>query len=302
MSNTVHTPYTDEQIRNRLAEIPRLASLRSISSALRDVLGSKFSFTAQIAEIIRRDPSLTSRLLKLVNSVFFGLSNKITNIEEAVFYLGLRQIRELAIATPVIENFEELQSKSGAAGIKWNHLWQHSIGCALMTREILANAGVVYEDDTDYLIGLLHKVGKIAMASAYPEEFSQIHLLEHESSKEIIDMEREIIGWDHTKFAAHYLRKNNIPEEIVKAIECQYNPTGDGRHIKAAAAIEIANHMLFTTKVNSIELIIPTTKIDVKDTQGWKTLFSGKGQNSSLAHAHLKHTLRRLPMTLKGMV
>lgn len=301
MSSTAQTPlYTEDQIRQKLEDIPRLASLRSISSALSDLLGSEYSFTAQIAEIIRRDPSLTSRLLKLVNSVFFGISQKITNIEEAVFYLGMRQIRELAIATPVIEDFEKIQADVG--GIQWRNLWQHSIGCALLTREILTNANILYEDDTDYLIGLLHKVGKIAMASAFPEEFSQIHSAKYESSLDLAKAEKELIGWDHTEFAAFYLKKNNLSQEIITAIRYQYEPERAERYARAAAAINIANHMLQQAAILSVEDIVPQELPDISDTQAWQILFSGKRQNGSLAQASLNHTLKRLPMTLKGMV
>jgi len=301
MTETDQKPlYTEKEIRQRLDDIPRLASLRSISSALSDLLSSEYSFTAQIAEIIRRDPSLTSRLLKLVNSVFFGISQQITNIEEAVFYLGMRQIRELAIATPVIEDFEKIQADVG--GIQWRNLWQHSIGCALLTREILTNANIIYEDDTDYLVGLLHKVGKIAMASAFPEEFGQIHRKKYESSWEIAQAEKKLIGWDHTEFAAFYLKKNNLSKEIIAAIRHQYNPELAGTYSRSSAAISIANFLLQKAAILSIEDIVPQEMGEINECKAWNVLFSGKRQNGSLAMASLNHTLKRLPMTLKGMV
>ena len=102
----------DELIARKIEGAPRLASLRSIGAALSELVYAENSFTSQIAEVIRRDPSLTSRLLKLVNSVFFGLSQRVNNIEEAIFYLGLRQIRELAMATPIIEDFERLHGNA----------------------------------------------------------------------------------------------------------------------------------------------------------------------------------------------
>ena len=110
--------------------------------------------------------------MKLVNSVFFGLSTRITNIEEAVFYLGLRQIRELGMATPVIEEFNAL--RTGFRLVNWRHLWQHSIGVGILTREGLPMAGVSFDDDTDYIIGLVHNVGKIVIAFAFPEEFDKL--------------------------------------------------------------------------------------------------------------------------------
>src|ERR1700750_1800756 len=90
--------YSDAEITKRIDACPKLASLQSINRALAGLVNSEQSFNSQIAEIIRRDPSLTARLLRMVNSVYFGLTAKVNNIEEAVFYLGLRQIRELSMA------------------------------------------------------------------------------------------------------------------------------------------------------------------------------------------------------------
>ena len=97
-----------KQIDYRLNGAPCLPSLSSIESALKELLTADQRYTTQIAEIIRRDPSLTSRLLHLVNSVYYGLANPIKNIEEAVFFLGVRQIRQLAMVTPIIEDFQKL--------------------------------------------------------------------------------------------------------------------------------------------------------------------------------------------------
>src|SRR5262245_37586281 len=100
---------SEREIRRRIEACPKLASLQVNNKALSDLVKSDQSLASQIAEIIRRDPSLSARLLRMVNSVYFGLSARVNNIEEAVFFLGLRQIRELSMATPVIEELETMQ-------------------------------------------------------------------------------------------------------------------------------------------------------------------------------------------------
>src|ERR1700685_2315113 len=131
----VTSPYSDDDIRRRLDACPKLASLQSIHRALTSLVNSEQSLTSQIAEIIRRDPSLSARLLRMVNSVYFGLSANINYIEEAVFFLGLRHIRELSRATPVIEELEQFQSPRFAPDL-WKSLWAHSIATANLTREV----------------------------------------------------------------------------------------------------------------------------------------------------------------------
>jgi HD-like signal output (HDOD) protein len=293
-------PFTDKDIRGRIDAIPRLASLRTISKALNELLNAEYSLTAQIAEIIRRDPSLTSRLLRLVNSVFFGMSEKIASIEEAVLYLGVRQIRELSLATPVIEDFESMPKAVNA--FEWRNLWQQSIGAALLTREILSNTEMSYEDDTDYLVGLLHKVGKIAMASAFPEEFALIHNQTYPTDLELRIAERSLIGWDYTEMGAYYLERNNLDKTIVSAVRWQATPDRAERAAPMAAAIQVARYLLHTAEVAGIESLEKADVASPEELPGWKILFAKRNRSHALVMASLKHSLNRLPMTLKGML
>src|SRR5580693_2605035 len=108
-SGTVSAPYGEDEIRRRLDACPKLASLNSINNALGRLVKAEEFENSEIAALIRRDPSLSARLLRMVNSVFFGLSSSVNDIDEAVFFLGLRRLRELSMATPVIEELERLQ-------------------------------------------------------------------------------------------------------------------------------------------------------------------------------------------------
>src|SRR3954465_9949032 len=143
-----------KKIESQLTLCPSLPSLGSINKALQGLLHAEQRFSAQISEIIRRDPSLTSRLLRLVNSVYYGLSTPVNSIEEAVFYLGVRQIRQLTMVTPIIEDFTRL---AGHTAFPWREFWQHCIGTAILAREVLS-AQQAPADEVDYVSGLVHDV------------------------------------------------------------------------------------------------------------------------------------------------
>src|SRR5271170_2288212 len=176
----------------RLGSCACLPSLSSIDSALRELLGADQRYTTQIAEIIRRDPSLTSRLLRLVNSVYYGMAKPVKNIEEAVFYLGVRQIRQLAMVTPIIEDFQKLAENRD---FPWRQFWRHCIATALMTREI-TDLTQTQDGEIDYVAGLIHDVGKIVMASAFPDHFYEIYR-NRAGAGELVQIERDVFGLDH---------------------------------------------------------------------------------------------------------
>jgi HD-like signal output (HDOD) protein len=297
----VASPYTDVEICRRIDVCPKLASLRSINRALADLIRSEQSYSSQIAEVIRRDPSLTARLLRMVNSVYFGLSAKVNSIEEAVFYLGLRQIRELSMATPVIEEMEKIQRSS--VRLPWRDLWKHSIGTAIMTRELLSNTNVYVDDDTDYIIGLLHNIGKVVMAQAFPEEFNRIVGTPQPNTGAVCDLERTLIGWDHARIGGYYLERHKLAPEITHAVYFHNDPEKASHHAFFAAAVQVADHLVRQAGIpGGFEVVDPVSEDDWMRLPGWTILFGTGERETQLAHAAVSSSLARLPELLKGLV
>ena len=298
------SPYGDEEIERRVNACPKLASLQTINQALRQLMNSEQSLNSQIAAIIRRDPSLSARLLRMVNSVYFGNSTRISNIEEAVFFLGLRQIRELSTATPVIEEMQQLHpGKAGGPPLPWTELWRHSIGTAALTREILTSTNITVDDDTDYLAGLLHNVGKVVMAYAFPDEVRRIISTVVPDAAAICALEREIIGWDHARIGAHYLARHQLSEEITFAVLYHNEPYRAPRHRLFAAAVQVADHLVRHAGISSgFEAIAPVVPDSWLQLPGWNILYGADGHETALARAHLANSLQRLPSMLQGLV
>lgn len=298
-------PLTAAQIEKRLKQCPRLPSLSSINSALRELLHADQSYTSQVAEIIRRDPSLTARLLRLVNSAYYGLSSPVNNIEEAVLYLGVRRIRQLVMVTPIIEDFQKL---AGQAPFPWRRFWQHCIATAILTREVVSAVRIPM-DEVDYVAGLVHDVGKIAMAAACPEHFETIYrsgtLIEGEDLRE---RERCILGMDHAELGAVYLKDHNLPEALVDVSRHHHEPEKAKHHTQLVAAVQIADLMVRSAGIGNSGNPTPVSCEDWLNASGWNILFprpSDPGNTESemhVAQTNLKRSLDKLPTILEGLV
>src|SRR5688572_22720792 len=231
-------PCDHATIIEKVKNCPRLPSLRSIETALRELLHADNRFTTQISEVIRRDPSLTARLLRLVNSVYYGLTTPVNSIEEAVFYLGIRQIRQLAVVTPVIEDFQKL---AGATAFQWREFWQHCIATAILTRE-LTSSMMRLDDESDYVAGLVHDVGRIVMASAFPNHFNAIYQDDDsEDGEDILERESRILGVDHTELGAIYLSQHQLPGVLAEVARHHHNPERCEKSRELTAAVHIAD-------------------------------------------------------------
>jgi HD-like signal output (HDOD) protein len=295
--------YRDDEIKRRLDSCPKLASLQSINRALRELMNSEQSLNSQIAEIIRRDPSLSARLLRMVNSVYFGNSTRISNIEEAVFFLGLRQIRELSTATPIIEEMQNMHPGSaGRAPLPWTDLWRHSIGTAGLAREILISTSSAGDDDTDYLAGLLHNVGKVVMAYAFPDELQIIMKTQLPDPVAVCALERELIGWDHARIGSYYLSRHQLSDEITTAVLYHHEPDQAPRHRLFAAAVQVADSMVRHAGISGgFERVQPIESESWLNLDGWRILYGADRNESALARAHMANALQRLPSMLQGL-
>lgn len=276
-----------------------MPSLSTIDAALKELLGADQRYTSQIAEIIRRDPGLTSRLLRMVNSVYYGMSRPVKNIEEAVFYLGVRQIRQLAMLTPIIE---DLQRLAGNYQFPWREFWQHCIGTALVTREVI-DIVQASNEETDYVAGLIHDVGKIVMASAFPEQFAQICQRRGDPGTELPNLEREILGVDHAELGAIYLKKQLLPDVYVEIVQFHHCPERAHHHEKLVAAVQVADMLVRHAKIGDSGNCAEVPDESWFDSSGWQILFAHQSPSEkSATHASLKRSLEGIPTMLEGMV
>jgi putative nucleotidyltransferase with HDIG domain len=287
------------QIDGRIAGCPRLPSLSTVNVALREILSTDNRYTSQIAEIIRRDPSLTARLLRLVNSVYYGFSTPINSIEEAVFYIGVRQIRRLAMMTPIIEDFQML---AGASAFAWRDFWQHCIGTAILTQEVtgMFQAGM---DDSDYVAGLVHDVGRIAMAAAFPDHFAAIHRTHEETQEDLREIEESILGIDHTELGALYLRNHRLPEVLIESARHHHSPQSASRHPRTVAAVQIADLLVRHAGIGNSGNRNEVTLEDWQNASGWQVIAARRPNiDIAAAQAHLIRSLERLRSILDSLV
>ena len=287
------------KIEAQLARCPSLPSLNSINQALQELLSVDQRYSAQISEVIRRDPSLTARLLRLVNSVYYGLSNPVNSVEEAVFYLGMRQIRQLTMVTPIIEDFQKLTRQ---CAFPWREFWQHSIGAAILTREVVA-AVATTTDESDYVAGLVHDVGKIVMAWSFPDHFAEIHRQAGEGKRDLSEIESEVLGLDHSELGALYLERHRLPELMVKSARFHHQPEKAGPHAPIIASVQIADLLLRKENIGCSGNYLPVTQEQCLAASGWAILLPNADEaEQAIAKASLHRSLERLPHVLEGLV
>ncbi|RKZ07595.1 hypothetical protein DRQ05_02855 [bacterium] len=169
----------------------------------------------QLAEIITTDQSITSRVLKLVNSSFFGLRGKVVNIHHAVTLLGFSTIRQILLGVSICKNFKDLK---GAGDFSGENFWEHSIATASLAR-YLAKLSSSVEPDIAYTVGLIHDIGKLLLLEHHTERFVEALSKASRESIPLNEAETAIFEVDHTDVGNWLFKKWSLPNNARRAVK-----------------------------------------------------------------------------------
>jgi len=174
----------------------------------------------QVANVIKYDPSITANILKMANSSYFSPRHKISNVNDAVIYLGQKNLLR-AIQTAGISKFY----KKGTPGYydKSTDLWEHSVAVALMS-QILSRKITGEEDTTLYTAALLHDVGKIIMGEFVRDSLKKISAIVSMQKLSFLEAEEIILGINHAELGGRIAEHWNFPVEIREAIAFHHRP------------------------------------------------------------------------------
>ncbi len=175
----------------------------------------------ELVSVIEKDPVITLKVLRVVNSAQLSLPAKITSINQSVVYLGVNTIKNLALSIAAIG----ILPSTNAAGFDMERYLMHSVTTATFARQLCTTYAAGEADPGDcYIAGLLHDFGKIVFAQFMPEQFRQVLARGAESNLPSYHAERELIGADHTVVGAMLAGKWQFPPALVESIRSHHDP------------------------------------------------------------------------------
>lgn len=198
----------------------KLPSLPSIYFELSDAAENPDSSLTVVGNIVRKDQSLLSRLLKISNSPLYGFPSQIETIEDALRLIGMHEMRDLALATCVIGSFHNLP----ATLVNATDFWRHSIATGI-TSSLLAEMRRDPSPERFFVGGLLHDIGRLVMYLKAGPESAEILRRYEAGNLPPCAVETEILGFDHAALGAELLTAWNISPGIVEMVRWHHQPT-----------------------------------------------------------------------------
>jgi HD-like signal output (HDOD) protein len=205
--------------RNLIKSDSELMSLPDIYLRIEGVIQDPNSSARHIAAIISQDPNLSAKLLKIVNSVFYGFKQKIDTISRAVTIVGHNQIIDLVMGTSVMALFREIPSSL----MNMNLFWEHSVACGTCARWI-AGSRKFPNLESFFVAGLLHDLGKLIIFKNLPGPAKAVLRQVRHSDCFYYQTERDLIGFDHTQVGKALAEQWKLPAGLEQAIGSHHPP------------------------------------------------------------------------------
>jgi putative nucleotidyltransferase with HDIG domain len=249
------------RIIDRVEDLPTLP--RTVLR-ITELVNDPKSSARDLARIITDDQVLAARLLKLVNSSFYGFPQRISTITAAIVLLGFDAMRNLLLTTSVFDIFP---NRKKANQIRQEQLWDHSLGCAVGAK-ILGNHLRYDKVEELFVSGLLHDIGKIVEMIFMPEAFTRISRLVRNENVLMITAEEKILGYSHADVGRLLAEKWNLPPKLSSVILHHHQPSSAGRFALEAAIVHLADILCRSLNIG----YGGDDKMPALDKKAWETL------------------------------
>ena len=214
----------------------QIASLPIVYTKINEAVNNPRSSMGDISKIISEDPGLTSRLLQLVNSAFYGYPSKIDTISRALFVVGTQQLRDLALATSIMSLFEGISEDL----VTMESFWKHSITCGVAAK-IIATYRREPHIERFFVAGIVHDLGRLIIYKKAPEEAREALLFCKANSELLYQTEKKIIGVTHCEVGRVLLQSWNLPPVLSDVVTYHHTPYNATAYPVETAIVHLAD-------------------------------------------------------------
>lgn len=195
--------------------------------------------TKDLVEVVSSDPVLTMRVLRLVNSAYFGLRNPVASIHQALVNLGVNTLKNIALSLAMLGALP----RENGAGFDTEACWVHSLAVGLAARRLAGIAGVDRAEAEEFFVtGLLHDVGKLVLARHAPEEYRRALEAAAANASDLFETETSMLDATHAEVGAVLAGHWGLPETLGLALARHHAPD-DGEPTLMADAVFAANQL-----------------------------------------------------------
>lgn len=225
-----------------------ISTIPAIALKVLHVANDAHSGAADLKDVMESDAALSARVLRCVNSSAYAVRTKITNLQQAIAYLGLKQIRNLALTASVSEMF---RTEVGIDSYRRTGLWRHLVTVGVCARLIAKRRPLAHFEDA-FLAGLLHDIGIILLDQYGHRQFREL-IGRLDQGRPLCELERNVFGFDHCQLGEEIARRWSFPENVRAAIAHHHNGVMyRGDEVDIIRCVAVANLICSLRGISSV--------------------------------------------------
>lgn len=228
-----------KNVRDLIGRIRTFPTIPSLYLEVVNALQNPNANTADIGALIAKDMSMTTKLVQVLNSAYFGLPRTITDPTEAVGILGFETVKSLIMAVKLLSQYDKVKP----VYFSIDNVWRHSTNVARTARVMaLLESNSVEQSATAYTAGLMHDLGKVILAANFDDQYNGAHTLARKRQIPLWEVEKDIFGATHGEIGAYLLALWGMSEEVVKVAAMHHEPLRSGdKEFTPLTAVHVAN-------------------------------------------------------------
>jgi HD-like signal output (HDOD) protein len=245
-------------------ELEELPTLPTVVVRIMQTANDPASSATNLKDIIMTDQAFAAKVLRLVNSPYYGFSGKITTITHAIVVLGFGTVRNLATSLGVSNEFRAVR---GPSALDLRLFWTHSVACACAASVIGRRKGLSAKLLEEVFIGaLMHDLGKLFLNRYFPEQYAVTLKYARAANCSLLDAERHALGIGHTVIGGYVAQKWNLPAATTSMINLHHSPASAERYMETVSIVHAADYLVRKLKAgNAGDSADPTLSPDVED-------------------------------------
>jgi putative nucleotidyltransferase with HDIG domain len=235
---TATAPDPQVVIREAVKNVTALATLPEITTQIIKIVEDPKSSAGKLHKIIAHDPSLAARILKVVNSAFYGVPGQVGNVDRAIVLLGLNAVKNIAVAASLGQMFRGVKLGEGFSA---KDLWTHCVSVAVAARQLARNLKLLDADGV-FLSGLIHDVGILVELQSWPEKLQKICWTAKSTGKPFCEVERELLTVDHAALGMALTEQWRFPKNCQQVAGFHHDPAAaDEEYRKLVTIVYVAD-------------------------------------------------------------
>lgn len=250
----MNSPSNSITIHSLLNELPPISSLPEVISQLEKEFSNPYSSIEDVGRLLQNDPNLTSKLLKIANSAFYGFPSKVESASQAVTMVGIEQLKVILLGISVIDYFKDID----VPGVDMRKFWEHSVAAGIVAKCI-----AIQKRDPNpepfFVMGLLHAVGRLVYFIQIPDVITELIAQCEQRGAVLSHLEKESFGFDYAEVTAELLKSWKFPARLCESIRYQHMPSMTAKYVVESSIVNLSNVIVNAMEIGGVgdHLFIP---------------------------------------------